>query len=560
MANIKIINPSSFLANIEQSKCNNNIFHELSSDNFLIEYSDVKSTHDYKEPENEKTKEKFPFCCTYHKSIFENTQKWFDNFPNCCSDHKKLLNTLWFNKNKYSNVALKVVQQVSYTENHVINQIKENDWLEDILDYIEVNVSSFGQLPNNYGSPIGLNQYLECVTLFLNDKNWLKHNKVSIEKGKKLSNSINEIYYKEKNNNPKSHTDLNVLKSTYDNWLSLFPFKISYFKDIKESYLNKLPILTGEQKRNKYSGHVGNKLHTKESLIRALVNLTNNLLSNFNSVVLFEKGLLTDAKKIQLELIVENRKIQINENYNYSAIKDENEYRGILKKWLKEEKDFISEIVPLMNFENDLDFISGKITISNTFNGYFTITKNGYSRKFTVEHYFNLHLENWTNEIEKAILKKDKINIASNGVLSFNKLLLEYKEPNMKTLIEEKILFLKEVITHIDNTYEDLTESQLSPKEPENIEYNTRIFTSVKGYILFDKLIKLCPKVNDTYSFIYLKLVQDGYIYENIKHREIKDFFNSEPYKITIDKIKTLNILTNDQRMALYSSVLDSIK
>lgn len=115
------------------------------------------------------------------------------------------------------------------------------------------------------------------------------------------------------------------------------------------------------------------------------------------------------------------------------------------------------------------------------------------------------------------------------------------------------------IVEHLKQI-EQISEPQQSAKEPEKIEFNTRIFTSLKGFMLFDKLVKKCPKVSDTYSFIYLQLVKDGYIFKDITHKEIKDFFNSEPYKITIDKIKTLNVLENEQRMALYSSVLDSNK
>jgi hypothetical protein len=118
------------------------------------------------------------------------------------------------------------------------------------------------------------------------------------------------------------------------------------------------------------------------------------------------------------------------------------------------------------------------------------------------------------------------------------------------------IPFIIDYLKSIDVT----NEPQQSSKEIESVEYNKRIFKNLKGFVLFDKLVTGSPKVIDNFSFIFLQLQKDGYIFPDLKHREIKDFFNSEPYKITIDKIKTLNQLENSQRMALYSSVLNSNK
>lgn len=147
--------------------------------------------------------------------------------------------------------------------------------------------------------------------------------------------------------------------------------------------------------------------------------------------------------------------------------------------------------------------------------------------------------------IENDLKPIDAIKILNKSTSNFR---TEFKDAHYQNIIN----YLESLIRY--------NEPQQSTKEPEKIEFNTRIFTSLKGFMLFDKLVKKCPKVSDTYSFIYLQLVKDGYIFKDITHKEIKDFFNSEPYKITIDKIKTLNVLENEQRMALYSSVLDSNK
>jgi hypothetical protein len=88
--------------------------------------------------------------------------------------------------------------------------------------------------------------------------------------------------------------------------------------------------------------------HTKSSLIEALINLTNNLLTQINGVALYEKGLITDVNKIKLELVINSRKLKLKQGYKNSSPNEEQRYRKILKEWFKDEKIFINEITPLL--------------------------------------------------------------------------------------------------------------------------------------------------------------------------------------------------------------------
>jgi hypothetical protein len=83
-------------------------------------------------------------------------------------------------------------------------------------------------------------------------------------------------------------------------------------------------------------------------LIEALISLTNNLLAQINGVALYEKGLLTDANKIKLELVISSRKLKLKKKYENSSPNEEQRYRKILKEWFKDEKIFIDEITPLL--------------------------------------------------------------------------------------------------------------------------------------------------------------------------------------------------------------------
>src|SRR5262249_54427895 len=113
-----------------------------------------------------------------------------------------------------------------------------------------------------------------------------------------------------------SKIDLNILIVNYQKWLNLFPFELhSYFSDLRDYYENYLPFIDGEPEVNRYSGMAQGKLHTKESLFQALLNLTERLLAEVNGTTLFEKGLITDAQKVQIELIGQERKQKLKDGY-----------------------------------------------------------------------------------------------------------------------------------------------------------------------------------------------------------------------------------------------------
>ncbi|MEX0596578.1 MAG: hypothetical protein WD512_08760, partial [Candidatus Paceibacterota bacterium] len=210
---------------------------------------------------------------------------------------------------------------------------------KEITDYIDLTVESFGQMPSGCGEPLYLSDYFFYISdLLERNKEISKERKVRILEFIKAHQTPNE--------NPK--TDLNILLGTYQKWLKIFPFEISYFTHLKERFEKQLPILNGKPEVNKYTGLAKVKMHTKSSLIEALINLTNELLIQINGVTLYEKGLITDANKIKLELIVNDRKLKLNEGYKNSSPDDEHRFRKMIKDWFNDEKKFIDEITPLL--------------------------------------------------------------------------------------------------------------------------------------------------------------------------------------------------------------------
>jgi len=301
----------------------------IAAENFTISAFETEPIGGYEMPVNAETGEQFPNCCPFHKSVFEHAKKWFEKFPNCYDPHTKYIGEGGFRKANYNGIAEKIVKQVSFTEHHISARIKNPDWYKDITDYVDYNVSSFGH------PAVGVDGYLNAVKLCI-------QNTLSGEQRQRLSEFIDG--YRQPNK-----TDLNLLISTYQKWFNEFPFEFkSYFGNLKTHFETLLPILNGKPETNIYSGMAKTKLHTKSSLIEALINLTINLITQINGVTLHEQGLITEADKIKLELVINRRKLKLKQGYTNSSPSEEQRYRKILKAWYKDEIKFFDDITPFL--------------------------------------------------------------------------------------------------------------------------------------------------------------------------------------------------------------------
>ncbi|MCO6495470.1 MAG: hypothetical protein J5I91_07330 [Bacteroidetes bacterium] len=259
-------------------------------------------------------------------------------FPFCCTHHSELTKLKEFNRADFISVPEMVARKIIYTNSHIKNNHQSETYYKDITDYIDYTVESFGQMPGN-AEPLYLSDYFFYITDLL-ERN------TEVEKGRK--NRLLEFLkaYRTPTETPK--TDFNILLGTYQKWLKVFPFEISFFSTLKPHFEKQLPILNGKPETNKYTGLAKVKMHTKGSLIDVLLNLTNNLLTQINTTTLYEKGLLTEPQKIKLELVLNERKMKLKQGYVNSSKDEEQRYRKILKEWFADEKKFIDEVTPIV--------------------------------------------------------------------------------------------------------------------------------------------------------------------------------------------------------------------
>ncbi|MHB1179085.1 MAG: hypothetical protein ACYCZO_12235 [Daejeonella sp.] len=320
--------------------CGKTVFWQFNLDGILefpFEIEPTEGDHDFNKCDK---------CKATLKELTKRFKARFDGnenrkaFPFCCPHHANLVKIEEFNRAFFVNVPEMVAKKMIYTTQHIYNNQNLENWYKVITDYIEWVILSFGQMPNDCGERLYLHDYFFYVTDNL---------KIDTEIPKEKKNRILEYLNQYQIPTENAKTDLSVLLNTYQKWLKIFPFEISYFRDIKEQFEKQLPILSGLPEVNMYSGLTKAKLHTKSSLIDALINLTNNLLTQINGATIYEKGLITDTTKIKLELIINSRKLKLKQGYKNSSPDEEHRYRKILKEWFNDEKKFIDEIGPLLN-------------------------------------------------------------------------------------------------------------------------------------------------------------------------------------------------------------------
>lgn len=260
-------------------------------------------------------------------------------FPYCCNGHRKLAKHKDFEKAYFRNVPEMVARKIIYTNQHIVNNQTADNWYKEITDYIDYAVLSFGKTPKNCGEPLYLHDYLDYT------KHYIESNRV-LSKKKKEQLILFVDKFQKPNVKKESDSNLQSLLSIYEKWLNIFPFELSLFSDLKEKYYGELPVLDGAIEINKYTGLAQTKIHTKESLIKYLLNHTDNLLKEINSLTLFEAGKLSDVEKLGLEIIINSRKIKIKNGYSSTNSDEEIQYHKMINEWFEDEKKFIEEIKP----------------------------------------------------------------------------------------------------------------------------------------------------------------------------------------------------------------------
>jgi len=160
-------------------------------------------------------------CRKYHSTLIKAIEERFKKFPNCCNRHKMLFKIDRFNLNDFKNYPEITADKILYTFHHIINYIDNENWFNDITDYIEYAIVSYGSFPPKYGQPFDLSNFFVCVDaqlehfkLNFKGKYDLIDRKEVIRRIEVITNHLNSYFDEE----PVVKTDMNLLLDTYNRW------------------------------------------------------------------------------------------------------------------------------------------------------------------------------------------------------------------------------------------------------------------------------------------------------------------------------------------------------
>ena len=282
----------------------------------------------YEEPEN------FPNCCNWHKSIVDLSIEFYDKFPNCCEKHKKFAKNFNIDKTSYENIKIDIVRKMCYTMHFLEVKINNDNWYEDTLHWFEYMERSFGQ------PEVGLSPYLQNLSTSIENSKFIPDDKKAI---------LNK-YFEDLHKPPvkANDTDISLLFTTYFNWIKLFPFELSIFKNLKDHFGKKLPFIKGKTDYNPYTGLTTAKFISQNELIENLVNNTKSILAQVDTTIMSDVKFQNQANIHNLEILNKLHKTK-QETLLKEFSKSETKYIKTIKKWLQNEKEYFSSVVPIIN-------------------------------------------------------------------------------------------------------------------------------------------------------------------------------------------------------------------
>jgi hypothetical protein len=133
----------------------------------------------------------------------------------------------------------------------------------------------------------------------------------------------------------------------YNRWLDIFPFDTVFFAGLRRRFGTTFPLIR-KKSTNRYSGRIRVSIYTKEELAGKLTTVTDELLKEINTYRLYKQDRLPGLQETKLELALAVRKVKLEEGYLNNSPDEERQYRRIIEAWLRDEKNFIREIAPVI--------------------------------------------------------------------------------------------------------------------------------------------------------------------------------------------------------------------
>lgn len=309
---------------LHRYECGNRSFEYFETSIIAAPYTiePTKGEHDYQTCEG---------CLSNKKKIEESLKERERKFPLCCDYHKRLLEINGFNVSLYKNSACMCADKVIFTYQHILNNQDSNTWQNDIKQYLNYVIDSFGCFPEGFGEPLFLSDFLRYLVQLIDN-----NTDIRLEVKEYVHSYVEQLYKPRVKGDP-----IKLLIDTYNRWLKLFPFNISVFSDLRETYANKTPLLITQSSKNPYSSIVRFNLITPEELIEFLCGITKKLFEDVSDSIMTKiEPIYAKYYKelIQQQMIVES-------HLHSSSLT----YAKIINNWLSSQKMFTKELMSVDN-------------------------------------------------------------------------------------------------------------------------------------------------------------------------------------------------------------------
>lgn len=280
----------------------------------------TKALIGYEETKALKTEE--PFLQFFTKE----SERWFDKFPDCCDIHQELKQIPAFNKEEFAFIPGQIINNLKYFTYALEKFIDTENGFQEILDYTDYLLESFGQ--PGIGEHIfkqALKMLIESVKL--DDKDLTDEMRLNLLLHLEPKTPSSDL----------DQRDLGVLYLSFQKWLNAMP-SIGGFKELKEKFMGKIPmdIFIMESKFNRYLGCSSYRMRSREDLLMFLLNMTNEILSLSRNEVKKENY---DMDK--MVIVAEERlRIQQEKLFEKGHSNLELSYFELVETWLSNVIDF----------------------------------------------------------------------------------------------------------------------------------------------------------------------------------------------------------------------------
>lgn len=243
-----------------------------------------------------------------------------------------------YSRVRYKKTPLKVVKQIYYTDSFINSAAQKVDWYQEIIDFIEYNVFSFGQLT------WGTFTYLCILEDYVTNNPNIPFTE---EQRNNIAQHINLKYFSGQN---QEKIKFDIIIKHYYKWLNLFPFDIEFFSDLKEHFKGYIPV-SNDSRRNKFTGEIKPKLFSEEEIIDFCIRKTKELLGkiDIHKILLQKENINFDSLKLEFSGSELNINISSLTNQFHRG---ELEYIEVLKKWLEYHQQYFEKVAPL--FDNSI--------------------------------------------------------------------------------------------------------------------------------------------------------------------------------------------------------------